>query len=1071
MDFIYQKVRTLTDKMQSLMFLPPEPITGMEYQECGYKKGSTPPSDGYRPFAPDTLLSGRDSHFWFHLQFRTPDAQKGRTPFFRLITGKDGNWDATNPQAMIYIDGQLVQAIDVNHTMVQLESGRDIDMYLYLYMGMIDIPILLQAALVMRDDQTEKTYYDLKVPLDTLLVLNPNTEEYVETRKCLELAANELVLWPEYSAAYYKGMRAASRLMHDEFYNGICGKSDLIVNCIGHTHIDVAWKWTFAQTREKAQRSFATVLELMKHYPDYLFMSSQPQLFAYVKEEDPELFERIREAVKAGRFEMEGAMWLEADCNLTSGESFIRQILHGKKFMRDEFGVESRTLWLPDVFGYSAALPQILKKCGVDTFVTSKISWNEMNTVPYDTFLWQGIDGTEIFTNFMTAQNAKPNAEIENFTTYNGDITPSQVLGTWNRYQQKEYSHQTAITFGYGDGGGGPTREMLERYERLKYGLPGLPRAHMATSREWTEAVRREFEAATKRLKRTPRWVGELYMEMHRGTYTSIGRNKRNNRKSEQALQQAEILCATDGLLTGGPSCHDELYKAWETVLLNQFHDVLPGSSIFEVYEDTDKSYAEVFKTANSVIEARLDSIVPRVAAGLDAGLGKEDADVAAAADVLAGDVPAPDVPAPDVPAGDRYFVYNPLGFARKAQIATPEGTVETAPIPAFGWTIVTAGEPDCKVRLRGRKAETPFYSIQLDAAGRIEKLYDKRADRDVLLAGACGNEIQVFEDFPRAYDDWEITNYYKQKETILDKRAEITPLHDGSRAGWQIRRKFLSSEICQKLWLYSDNPRIDFETEIDWHEQHMLVKAAFPLDVHASEGTYEIQFGNLKRPTHENTSWDAAKFEVCAHKWADLSEYGYGASILSDCKYGFNAEGSTLKITMLKCGTDPNPLADQGRHVFTYSLLPHLGDYRCGTVQEAYCLNIPAIARPLEPVGEELEDLLALDGADQDGTLPEGFSDDLAGTLPATFSLLSVDKENVIPETVKPAEDGEGIIVRLYDAYDMRTTTTLRAGFPFHKAWICDMLENREVELPIAADGTISFPVKNFEIVTLRLE
>ena len=1051
MDFIYQKVRTLTDKMHSLMFLPPEPLPGLEYQESGYKKGSTPPSDGYRPFAPDTLLSGRDSHFWFHLQFRTPDAQKGRTPFFRLITGKDGNWDATNPQAMIYIDGQLVQAIDVNHTMVQLESGRDIDMYIYLYMGMIDIPILIQAALVMRDDQTEKTYYDLKVPLDTLLVLNPNTEEYIETRKCLELAANELVLWPEYSPAYYKGMRAASKLMYDEFYNGICGKSDLIVNCIGHTHIDVAWKWTYAQTKEKAQRSFATVLELMKRYPDYIFMSSQPQLFAYVKEEDPELFKRIQAAVKARRFEMEGAMWLEADCNLTSGESFIRQILHGKKFMKDEFGVESKTLWLPDVFGYSAALPQILRKCGVDTFVTSKISWNEMNTVPYDTFLWQGIDGTEIFTNFMTAQNAKPNAQIENFTTYNGDITPSQVLGTWNRYQQKEYSHNTAITFGYGDGGGGPTREMLERYERLKYGLPGLPRAHMATSREWTENVRKEFEASTKRLKRTPRWVGELYMEMHRGTYTSIGRNKRNNRKSEQALQQAEVLCATDGLLTGGPSCHDELYKAWETVLLNQFHDVLPGSSIFEVYEDTDKNYAEVFRTAAEVTEARLDSLMSRVRV--------DDADDAGADDDEAAGAVADTT--------DRYFVYNPLGFARKAQIATPEGTVETAPIPAFGWTVIAASKPVSKVRLRGHTAETPFYRIHLDAAGRIDSLYDKRAEREVLLAGAYGNEIQIFEDFPRAYDDWEITNYYKQKETILDGRAEITPLKDGSRAGWQIRRRFLSSVICQKLWLYSDDPRIDFETEIDWHEQHMLVKAAFPLDVHTSEGTYEIQFGNLKRPTHENTSWDAAKFEVCAHKWADLSEYGYGASILSDCKYGFNAEGSTLKITMLKCGTDPNPLADQGRHVFTYSLLPHLGDYRCGTVQEAYCLNVPAISRKIETTdnnADDLNDLMVLDGADQAGM-------NQAGTLPATFSLLSVDKENVIPETVKPAEDGSGIIVRLYDAYDMRTEATLRAGFPFRKAWLCDMLENREAELPVAADGTVSFPVKNFEIVTLRLE
>ena len=324
------------------------------------------------------------------------------------------------------------------------------------------------------------------------------------------------------------------------------GDTGAVVHCIGHTHIDVAWQWTLAQTREKAQRSFATVINMMKQYPEYKFMSSQPQLYQYVKRAAPELYDEIKEMVRQGRWEVEGAMWLEADCNLPSGESLIRQIIHGKRFMQREFGVDSKILWLPDVFGYSAALPQILKKCGVEKFVTSKISWSEFNKMPYDSFLWEGMDGTEIFTYFITAQDLPKKGEDDNFTTYVGYIRPSQVLGTWRRFQQKEYNNETLITFGFGDGGGGPTRDMLEQQRRLAYGIPGIPKTKIETAGNFLDKVEKNFNENAEKLRRVPKWVGELYLEMHRGTYTSIAKNKKHNRKSELLLREAEALAAAD---------------------------------------------------------------------------------------------------------------------------------------------------------------------------------------------------------------------------------------------------------------------------------------------------------------------------------------------------------------------------------------------------------------------------------------------------------------------------------------------------------------------------------------------
>ena len=1004
-NFVMDKLRLLTQTLQSQMTAPAGDVGPIKMVLCGYKTSNTPPAEGWQPFGAHDHVQGADAHAWFRMAFRTPPAAPHQTVWLHVETSQKDQWDAHNPQGLVYLNGVMTQGLDINRHDVLLTPDTEYTVHVYFYTGSYDFPVEFHPSLIARDTRIESLYYDFLVPYEACQCVAPDSEAFARMTPVLEQAANRIRMQRPLSDEYFASLAEASEYLKTEFYGKLCGNSTAVVDCIGHTHIDVAWLWTLEQTREKTQRSFCNMLRLMEQYPEFRFMSSQPQLYQYLKQEAPEVYAEVKRRAAEGRWEVEGAMWLEADCNLISGESMVRQILHGKKFMKDEFGVDSHILWLPDVFGYSAAMPQILKKCGVDQFVTSKISWNETNRMPVDTFMWQGIDGTEIRADFLTEQ---AHDDPGHYATYVGKITPSHVLGTWKNYQQKEYNNETLITFGFGDGGGGSTREMLEYQRRMQYGLPGFPRTQICTAAEHLKNVWKNMEENAAKIQRMPKWIGELYLELHRGTYTSIAKNKRNNRKSELLLQKAEGLSATAALF-GGSYPAQPLYSAWESVLLHQFHDIIPGSSIKPVYDESDAAYANIRQTGESIVADQLDWIANRV------------------------------------DAQDGVLVYNPLGFAQGGTISVNGQTAEIGEIPAMGWTVLHPEAPVCAVTLGDQTAENEFYRLTLDDSGRIASLFDKTAEREVFRAGCAGNELQIFEDFPRQYDAWEITNYYKQKMTVLDDPAQITPVTDGSRAGFRIVKKYYDSTICQTIWLYSANRRIDVENEIDWHEHHQLLKAAFPFDLHATKATYEIQFGHLERPTTENTTWEAAKFEVCGHKWADMSENGYGVSLLNDCKYGFSAEENTMKLTLLKCATYPNPEADQGHHTFTYSLLPHDGDFRdAHTIREAYRLNQPLMTTALHP---------------HDDT-----------SMPAAFSLVQCDCENVVIDTVKQAEDGDRLIVRLYEAFDRRSRAALRFGFDVASVTLCDMLEQPEQELPVT-DNTVTLPVRNFEIVTLRVK
>lgn len=1038
MIFAVERIERILNELGGYRYTDDEPVGGIVKKRCQYGDYGLldAPRASFSPYEPHENWGGKDTHTWFKMDYTVPERMEGKTLALRVSTGFIG-WDATNPQFLLFVNGRVVQGLDVNHETVVLtrgaKAGETFRIDLYGYTGMQDGRVELKASVCAVEEKTEKLYYHMQVPLQVAKLLDPEDKRRIDLLRFLNDAVNMLDLRRPLDAAFTASVHKASVYLEQSFYGAYCRKGDVTEVCVGHTHIDVAWLWPLRQTREKAVRSFSTVLNLMEQYPDYVFMSSQPQLYQFVKEDCPEVYARIKEMVRAGRWEVEGAMWLEADCNLTSGESLVRQILFGKRFFRDEFGADSRVLWLPDVFGYSAALPQILKKSGVDYFVTTKISWNEFNCLPYDTFRWKGIDGSEVLTYFITTQEYSPK-EKHTGTTYVGKTDASNVMGCWQRYQQKELNSTVLNCFGFGDGGGGPTPEMLEWKKRLDCGIPGCPTTESGRALDFLQAL----EARVKDSRRLPEWVGELYLEYHRGTYTTAAQNKRLNRKTEFLNLDTEFFASLDRLLLGGGYPQRELNACWETTLLNQFHDIIPGSSIGEVYRDSRAQYAEANRTARGLLETARGRLAAQIAtqettAAVFNTLGFERTDIVRVR----------------LPQGWPSAEVWDGGERLPAQNAKEEGELLflARGVPAKGYKTFAlrrcGAEEKAAPAFEGR-LENRFFALRFDENRNIASLYDKRAGREVLQPGARGNVLQAFEDKPHDYDAWNVDIYYQEKMwELTDVESAAVTERGPVRTGLTIRRRFLDSTVEQTFYLYENLARIDFETDIDWKEKQILLKAAFPVDVNASKATYEIQFGNVERPTHWNTSWDWARFEVCAHKWADLSEGGYGVGLLNDCKYGHDIRDSVMRLTLLRSPVDPNPDSDRELHHFVYSLYPHEGDWRqAGVTREAYGVNDP-LSAVLLPKQE--------------------------GRLPGLFSLVSCDKRDVMIETVKKAEDDDSLIVRLYEYENRHTTASLTFGRALESAEECDLLERGGEQLACSG-ASFSFGIKPYEIKTFRI-
>jgi len=856
----------------------------------------------------------------------------------------------------------------------------------------------------------EEEAWQLHMDVETLTLLrqamDPTSLRVAQVDKALR--DYTVIMDFEQPAGKYPEMIRAARARLAPLLACRNGSSTPEMFCFGQGHLDVAWLWPLEETRRKAARTLANQLTLIDEYPQHIFLHSQPQLFAMVKQDYPDLYARIRKAVAAGNIVPEGAMWVEADTNITGGEAMIRQFLHGKRFVRDEFGLDNELMWLPDVFGYSAAIPQILRGCGVKYFSTQKIFWNYHGgeTFPYHNFLWQGIDGSEVI------------AHIHN--DYNSPTRPDVMIDRWRQRVQPDGMSTRLVPFGHGDGGGGPTREHLEFIRRMG-DLEGCPKMRLAGPVAFFEDLIARGEHNLNR------YVGELYFQAHRGVLTSQARTKRGNRKSEVALREAEMWGAAAGALATFKWPAESMDAVWKKLLLHQFHDILPGSSIHRVYVEAEAALGEVVAEAS------------KVAADAAAALTKK---------------------------ADALTIFNSLSWPRKVLVTLPENwkgatdsegddlcvtlaqgrkLVETT-APACGWTTLTQapgprshcdGGP-ARAHAAATSLENDQLRVTFDAQGQIVSVFDKAAGRE-LLSGVS-NVFRMFKDVPVSFDAWDIDSTYMANPVDLGAEpATIEVLARGPLiATLRVGRKLADSTITQEISLRRGARRVELATVVDWHERHKLLKVAFRPDIHAENAIHEIQFGHVIRPNHYSRQYDSDRFEVAQQRWTALAEEGRGFAVLNDCKYGVNVLGKDINLTLLRSPLAPDEQADQGRQEFTYAFTAWSGPLASsGLVRQGYELNVPAL-------------ILPGDGGEK--------------------SLFALDADTIVIDTVKPAEDGSGdIIVRLYESMRTATPCTLTTALPVRSAEFTDMLENARGPATLTG-GAVAMTFRPFEIKTLRL-
>ncbi|MCC6145380.1 MAG: alpha-mannosidase [Candidatus Hydrogenedentes bacterium] len=997
----------------------------------------TPPADlEYAP-APTGLKWG--SHWgsaWFRGEIEVPRTCRGRRIFYRhesfcekLLFVNGAIHSGINPRQNEALLVKSARGGERFSFYVEAYAGHPIpgvdafrpEMYTHQFCDMDpgqDPPLELKAsALVAERSETAALYYEASTLYDIAIILDKHSLRRAQILDRLNRALDLVPLEWEKEEDLESASKAARRELAPllKLKNS---STTPYMGTVGHAHIDIAWLWPMKETIRKGARTFARVLELMDDYPDYRFQQSQPVLIDMIEKHYPELLPRIRKRVKEGRWEPNGGMWVEADCNLSGGEALVRQFLEGRKKTQEIFGYSGDTLWLPDVFGYAAALPQILKGCGIDNFVTSKINWNDTNRFPFDTFLWRGIDGTEIFSHFITTRT----------NGYNAILRPRYVWETWEYVQHKEVQDGAIVSVGYGDGGGGPTRDMCEFAQRMG-DIEGCPRTEWVSTSAFLKKLR---EMPVER----PRWVGELYLEYHRGTYTSQARTKRYNRKLEFLLREVELYSVL-AMMQDLDYPAAQLQDLWRVVLTNQFHDILPGSSIRQVYEVAEAEYAQAEKDLLDLRDKALDTLsqafVPdseNAARVIANALSWPREEIVYLRDTAANS--AVDAAGRPLPA-QRY----------------DQGVAVRVSIDAFSITPIALRNDDLATKstpfkISAKGLETPFFKVLFDKSGRISRLYDKEAGREVVREGGLFNAFYSAEDMPVFWDAWDIDRYYRdtlraETELISREVAEEGPLFCAVRLRCRIGKL---SSLVQDVIFYAHSRRIDFRTEIDWRERHTLLKVGFDMNVLADKFRCEIQYGHAERNTHANTSWDQAQFEVCAHKWVDISQNDYGVALLNDCKYGHDTLDDRLSLTLLKSSVCPDPEADQGRHEFVYALFPHTGTFTAETVvREGYQLNQPlTVSVPENSRGKETE-----------------------------LWLCRVSNPNVVVEAVKKAEADNSLILRCYEAGKTNARTTITFRQSIRRASVCNMMEEQDVALPVE-DDRITLDFRPFEIKTLKI-
>lgn len=1038
-----EKIKFRLDLIAPLVYIKRNPLPSFRYLEL--ENALTPPQIGidindssWQEINANEYWGSWLQNFILRTTFTVPEDWDTKQPTaLHLPLGEAG--DFSHPEALAYIDGTPYAACDKHHQEIRLKpewsDGNSHLLALHGWTGMGGstkgdpyTKLYMRQCAVVQIHQPTRDFIALsRIALETAQNLDFNHH----TRYGLLTALNDAFIAldtrdPLDYETFYESVEPATKVLKAGL-ESLGVPMDVVVHATGHAHIDVAWLWTLGQTRRKSERTFHTVIRLMEQFRDYHFTQSQPQLYQFIREDQPALFDSIKERVREGRWEPIGGMWVEADCNLSGAESLARQFLLGRMFYREHFGkeAESPILWLPDVFGYAWALPQLIHQAGLKYFMTIKIGWSQYNRLPYDTFLWQGIDGTKILTHFSTV----PEFNSSFASTYNAMANAKEALGTWQNFQQKELHKDLLMAYGYGDGGGGPTREMLENINLMKE-FPALPQVKQSSVEEFFESIAPQIES-----RMMPTWNGELYLEYHRGTYTTQSRNKRANRKSEFLLHDAEFIASYASLLTNYQYPITEFTDAWRLVCLNQFHDIIPGSSIGPVYEESQQQYARIAQDVTQLREEALAAIAERLNG--EVLLVNATSFTQQNLVFIPGDssqqFARDGKPVPVQPA--QSGVWADVGELAPYSITTLQATEENQSSPIVD-------HPTSTVTL-----ENAFLRVELNADGDITRIFDKQANREVLAPNSLANQFQAFEDRPSHWDAWDIEIFYDDKMWPAEPASSIEWVEYGElRQTVEIKRKIMHSEYTQRISLSHNSPRLDFDTHITWNERHILLKVAFPVNVLAPLATYEIQWGNVQRSTHHNTSWDWARFETCAQKWVDLSEGDYGVSLLNDCKYGHDIHDHVIRLTLLRSPTKPDPMADFGDHQFKYSLYPHTGPWNTETQRDAYLLNDPIFVYKSNVEGQ---------------TSTDHFS--------SPPSLVSSSSPNVIIETVKRAEDGDGIIVRLYESQRKRGPVQLRVGFAVEAAWETNLLEENESELRVENDS-IQLHVRPYQIMTVRL-
>lgn len=1031
--FAEEKIQNLLKTVKSTIYRQTIPIESFKFAEGDFSNANLPEFDdsSWEDFRVMDYWGGYDVMTWFRATVAIPSDLKDKRLVLRFLVGpRDGGHSTA--ETLLYVNGHPLQGIDVWHEEAWLPpkflQDDHIHIALHAWSGVLGVPDRrrFKVAELNQVDETTKEFYFIA---DTLLLAVHELQERDWRRMAILQGLNQSFQHINFtktgSDEYYESLKVACTAIKTHVDN-LRGQEihKPIVTAIGHSHIDMAWLWRLRHTRQKAGRTFATVLHLMNQYPEYRFLHSSPQLYEYLEEDYPEIFAQVRERITSGEWEITGGMWIESDVNIPNGESLIRQFLLGKRYIKETFSKETKLLWLPDVFGYSAALPQIIAGCGIDYFMTTKISWSQVNRFPYDTFYWRGIDGTEVLTHFITTP--EPSSW---FYTYNGQLRPQDVKGIWDAYRQKSSNNNLLLSFGWGDGGGGPTPEMLEQ-RRVLEDLPGFPKTEIGLAEPYFKRL-----AASVSDKNLPVWDGELYLEYHRGTYTSQAAIKRANRQSEILFHDAEFLSAlAQNVLEQHTYPADSLKQGWKLILLNQFHDILPGSSIRAVYEDSLQDYRRIKSIGEHIRSSAMKNIADNIVTegvAIFNSLSWQRSELVELPATYAGKTLLQD------------------GLPAPSQI-TADGSVlvHVDSIPSMGYkafALVDATPEENTLRVENNLLENQYYRIVLNEQGQITSLFDKEYNREILADGQFANQLIAFEDKPLRFDAWDIDLFYQEKPYPVTHLIETTVEEIGVLRGTlKLVWRFYDSLITQRLSIYAHSRQIDFRTHIDWHEQQVLLKVAFPVNIRNTHASYDIQFGNIERPTHWNTSWDYARFEVAAQKWADLSEANYGVSLMNDCKYGYDIKDHTIRLTLIKSAINPDEQADQGEHNFTYSLLPHGDGWRTANVPHySYQLNTPLLSHECSGI---------------------------VGELPESYSFMSVDSNNVIIETVKHAEDEQAWVIRVYENKGSRLhNIQLRVGKTIKKAMRCNLVEEYLEPYSWKANH-VTFDINPYEIKTFML-